>query len=341
MIAARRDNGNAGNAARLPPVPAWGTGRARSPLTGAPEDGTMQLEGTTIYLAPRGFEEDLGRELSNVVEQRGRLFIAEGPPQNPVWAQNTWLAPVAVPVESIADGARRLKAMQRNWWLHSTGFHRRARLIQDKLPHVSAKPLVFGTRPPEAPLGSWTLWEENLIIASSACTSPFPDGEVVFEENKTVPPTRAYLKLWELFTLLTVRPRPGELCLDLGSSPGGWSWVLAEMGARVFSIDKSPLADHIAAHPNINWCGGSAFGLDPRHAGAVDWLFSDVICYPERLLEMVHRWLEHGTCRNFVCTIKLQGQGDMDVVRQFAAIEGSRVMHLSANKHELTWVKLG
>jgi 23S rRNA (cytidine2498-2'-O)-methyltransferase len=73
----------------------------------------------------------------------------------------------------------------------------------------------------------------------------------------------------------------------------------------------------------------------------VDWLFSDVICYPDRLLEMVRRWMEFGECRNFVCTVKLQGDDYMTAVRDFAAIPGSRLMHLSANKHELTWVKLG
>ncbi len=301
----------------------------------------MQFDNTTIYIAPRGYEADLAAELTDVIAQRDRLFVARGPLQHTVWAQNVWLEPQAITIESIGDAARKLKAIQRNWWLHTTGCHRRAKLIQEKLPHVSAKPLVFGTRPPEASLGGWTLWEENRIVASPRCSSPFPDGEVLFVEDKETPPTRAYLKLWELFTLLEVRPQPGELCLDLGSCPGGWSWVLAEFGARVFSVDKAPLAEHIACHPNINWCAGSAFALDPRHAGKVDWLFSDVICYPERLLEMVRRWIEFGECRNFVCTVKLQGENYMDVVRDFAAIPGSRILHLSANKHELTWVRLG
>ncbi len=317
----------------------------------------MRFEQTIIHIAPRGYENELAHELAtgsartagsspaDVLEQRGRLFVVAAPsdgtvPPAPVWAQNTWLAPRAYPITSIGDGASRLRAVQRNWWLHSTAHHRRAQLIQEKLPHVSARPLSFGTPAPGAPLGAWTLWDESLIVASAACTSVFPDGEVAFIENKEIPPTRAYLKLWEAFTLLGLMPRRGELCLDLGSCPGGWSWVLAEAGARVFSVDKAPLAPHIDRHPNINWCAGSAFGLDPRHAGHVDWLFSDVICYPERLLDMVRRWLEVGSCRNFLCTIKLQGEDDMDVVRAFAAIPGSQVMHLSANKHELTWVLL-
>lgn len=298
---------------------------------------------TTIYLAPRGYTEDLIhelQELTSIVEVRGRLVVAKGSPLPVAWAQNVWQTPETIAIESIGDAAKKLKAIQRNWCLHTEAHHRRAKLIQEKLPYVSAKPLAFGQRPPEGELGSWTLWEPNLIVASARCSSPFPNGEVLFLEDKETPPTRAYLKLWELFTLLEVRPKDGELCLDLGSCPGGWTWVLAEMGAKVFSIDKAPLASHIASHPNVHFCAGSAFGLDPRHAGKVDWLFSDVICYPERLLALVKRWLATGQCRNFVCTIKFQHETDHTVAKEFASIPGSRLLHLSCNKHELTWVKL-
>ena len=75
-------------------------------------------------------------------------------------------------------------------------------------------------------------------------------------------------KLWESFTLLPKRPGPGDLCLDLGSAPGGWTWVLASLGAQVFSIDKAPLAPQVDHMPGVSHCIGSGFALDPRHAGA-------------------------------------------------------------------------
>jgi 23S rRNA (cytidine2498-2'-O)-methyltransferase len=74
----------------------------------------------------------------------------------------------------------------------------------------------------------------------------------------------------------------------------------------------------------------------------MDWVFSDVICYPPRLYEWVQRWLASGLCKNFVCTIKMQGsEPDFETTRLFAAIPGSTVVHLYHNKHELTWWKLG
>jgi 23S rRNA (cytidine2498-2'-O)-methyltransferase len=90
--------------------------------------------------------------------------------------------------------------------LYSFAFHRRAALISEKLPRVAAKPIVFGAQAPKAPLGSWTLIDADTILASPHCSSPFPNGEVQFVEDRAAPPSRAYLKLWELFTILCERP---------------------------------------------------------------------------------------------------------------------------------------
>ena len=296
----------------------------------------------SAYLAPRGFEAQLLVELGDkVLCQRGRLVLAKGEPVACAWAQNVWRNPQWIRMDSIGDGVRKLKALQRNWHLHSVDHHRRAALVQEQLPRVSCKPHIFGQPAPTAPLGGWTLWEPNLLLAATDTTSPFADGEVNFVENKLDPPGRAYLKLWEVFTVLGLRPQPGALCLDLGAAPGGWTWVLGMLGARVFSIDKAELAPQVAALPTVAHCIGSGFGLDPRHAGAVDWLFSDMICYPSRLLETIHRWLDVGLCRNYVCTLKFQADTDHETARAFATIPGSQLMHLSCNKHELTWVLLG
>jgi 23S rRNA (cytidine2498-2'-O)-methyltransferase len=212
--------------------------------------------------------------------------------------------------------------------------------LQEKLPHISAKPLKFPAPPPRAPLGSYMLLRENLLLASPSCSSPVPNGAYVFEEDKDIPPNRAYLKLWEALTRIGAMPRAGETCLDLGASPGGWTWVLQTLGARVISIDKAPLAPQIAALPNVEYRAASAFGIEPAEIGPVDWLFSDVICYPERLLRLVDNWKKSGLVRNMVCTIKFQGATDHAAVKSFLDISGSFAMHLYNNKHEITWACL-
>lgn len=270
----------------------------------------------------------------------GRLVLAPGPPRAAAWAQNVWHEPMRIDIASIGDAAKKLRAIQRNWALYVFQLHRRAALIDAQLPPVSAKPLTFGEPPPAAPLGSWTLLAANTVLAAPRCSSPFPNGEVRFVEDRTGPPSRAYLKLWEAFTVLGRKPMPGELCLDLGSSPGGWSWALHELGARVISVDKAPLDPAVAALPGITHLQQSAFALEPAEVGPVDWLLSDVICYPARLLTLVLRWLASGRARNFLCTIKFQGATDHATARAFAAFPGARLMHLGVNKHELTWALL-
>ena len=304
----------------------------------------------TAYLAAEGFTGELDHELGGADMTHGRLLIASGPPRPAAWAANVWLEPQEIAIASISDAAAKLRKIQRNWAAYAPLLYRRAMLIQEQLPKVSAKPLVFGSPPPAAPLGSWTLLDPGTMLAAPHCTNPFPNGEVQFVEDRTGPPSRAYLKLWEALTLIGRRPGPGEICLDLGSSPGGWSWALQRMGAQVVSVDKAPLAPEIARLPGIEHRQESAFALDPHTVGPVDWLFSDVVCYPARLLALVERWLAptgharglkaHEPCRNFVCTVKFQGPTDHETARRFAAIPGSLLRHLFHNKHELTWIKI-
>ncbi|MDE2228252.1 MAG: hypothetical protein KGL11_04330 [Alphaproteobacteria bacterium] len=295
---------------------------------------------TTGYLAPAGFVNDLKHELGAAVrETHGRLVIAEGPPRPVAWVANVWHAPRRLTIASIGDAAKQLRAIQRNWVLYPTAYHRRAALIVEKLTKVSAKPLRFGVPAPTAPLGSWTLLDADTVLAAAKCSSPFPNGEARFVEDKTAP-SRAYLKLWELFTLIGERPHLGETCLDLGASPGGWSWVLARLGARVMAVDKAPLAPSVTQLPNVTVLRQSAFALEPDAIGPVDWLFSDVICYPSRLYALIEKWMRAGTVRRFVCTVKFQGATDFEIAQRFARIPGARLLHLHHNKHELTWLKL-
>jgi 23S rRNA (cytidine2498-2'-O)-methyltransferase len=302
----------------------------------------MTTQRRTGFLAAEGYEQQLREELGEgrVTAAHGRLLLVEGESLSAAWAANIWHDPQTIPIASIADGARKLRALQRNWALYACGLHRRARLIQEQLPHVSAKPMVFPQPAPTAPLGSWTLLDEDTLLAAPRCSSPFPNGEAQFVEDKTAPPNRAYLKLWEALTQLGRYPAPGERCLDLGSSPGGWSWVLQSLGTRVISVDKAPLAPEIAALPGVAFRQASAFALEPAEIGPVDWLFSDVVCYPARLFGLVERWLDSGLARNLVCTLKFQGATDHATSRRFSAIPGARLVHLHHNKHELTWARL-
>ena len=99
----------------------------------------------TAYLAAEGFAAELAREIGPIEFAHDRLLVAAGPEQPAAWAQNIWLAPIEIGIDSIGDAARKLRAIQRNWAVYAPRLHRRAMLIQAQLPVVSAKPLHFGS----------------------------------------------------------------------------------------------------------------------------------------------------------------------------------------------------
>jgi len=297
------------------------------------------------YLAAEGFEAELAEELRRSGRQlagwHGRLALSPDPPAPCAWALDVWTAPREIPVPSIKAAADALRGLQRNWSLYAAAHHRRAALIEARLPPVKARPLAFPEPAPASHLGAWTLLAPDRMLASPAKSSPFVNGEPRFVEDREGPPSRAYLKLWEALTRLGRWPAPGETCLDLGAAPGGWTWALARLGAQVTAVDKAPLDPAVAAMPGVTWRQESAFALDPRQEPPVAWLFSDVICYPGRLLALVRRWIEAGAVRHLVCTVKFQGATDHDAAAQFAALPGAVLFHGAHNKHELTFARLG
>ena len=291
-----------------------------------------------LYVAAPEFIDELTHELGDIFWQKGRLVSAKAQARPPAWALDVWPAHETFHINSIGHAAQELKSRGKFWALLPIEKHRRATLIQEKLRCPKINPLAFTEQPDLPDIGGWSLLDERTLVASPTHWKKFPHGEITFIENKSAPPNRAYLKLWEALTLINRYPQKGERCLDLGASPGGWTWVLSELGAQVTAIDKAPLEPSVTRRPNVTFEQQSAFSIDLEKIGEIDWLCCDVICYPERLYTHVNRWLETGLVKNFICTIKLQGKKDFAVVKKFQEIPGSFTTHLFHNKHELTWL---
>jgi 23S rRNA (cytidine2498-2'-O)-methyltransferase len=292
-----------------------------------------------IFQAVPGFEDLLRAELGSPRELGGPFFYSPDHTGPVFWSRNIWLTPFRLEFDSIGEAARVLRGLQRNWAPVLFTQFRRGALITEKLPPLNTKPRPFPWLLPDSPMGGWTLLDGHTLLASARSESPFPGGIINFEEDKQGPPSRAYLKLEEALVRCRKWPVPGERCLDAGASPGGWTWVLARLGAEVIAVDRAPPEDRILALPGVRFIKHDAFTLKPPDLGPLDWVFSDVVCYPPRLLEWIKKWLDSGLCANFVCTIKLQGEPDFDTLRGFAALPGGNVVHLYHNKHELTWLR--
>lgn len=300
------------------------------------------------WLAPEDWLEYVRQEVGPIPRAWGRLLILEdtnrpGSPPASYWAQNTWLEPRLLEYDSIKDAAKKLRAIQRNWWPYSPALHRRTSLVQEALPHIGHKARAFPFVVPDQAMGAFSLLDEHHMLVSARCTSPFPGGELLFEEDHENPPSTAYLKMWEALTRLGRRPGPAERCIDAGACPGGWTWVFDQLGASTLALDRSPLSPALMASPRVRFRSGNAFAVTPETLGGfgwdgVDWLCSDLICYPAKLYEWVKLWFDSGLVRNFVITLKMQGEADWESTRAFAALPGGAVYHGCYNKHELTWV---
>lgn len=116
-------------------------------------------------------------------------------------------------------------------------------------------------------------------------------------------PSRAAMKLDEALEWYGVSPGKGDLCVDLGSAPGGWTRRLVERGARVWSVDPANLAPDLANHPRVKHFKESAFDFTPSEPA--DWLFCDMAWRPLEVAQMLARWARRAHATHLVANIKL------------------------------------
>ena len=259
------------------------------------------------------------------------------------WARTVMLNPFFLKFNTIGEAAKHLKGIQRNWAPYQYTCFRRAELIQEKLPYINLKDRNFPVKITQSPIGLYTLIDEHNLIASAETTSYLPAGTLRFIEDHENPPSRAYLKIQESLTMAnllngTELPHEGQHCFEAGACPGGWTYVLVGLGAGVHAVDRAELAPSLMSNPLVKFQAHDAFTLKPEDLGPIDWVFSDVICYPERLLQWINMWLDFNPKLNMICTIKMQGEIDWPLIKKFAEIPNSKVVHLNYNKHELTWI---
>ena len=274
-------------------------------------------------------------------------FFREAEVSLPYWARTIMIEPFLLHFDSIGEAAFELKNIQRNWAPYQYQLFRRSALIQEKLPYINLKNRTFPVNIPNSPMGLYTLLDDKTIIASALTNSPLPAGTIQFEEDHINPPSRAYLKLQESLSLYHTFfnadfPGTGDKCFEAGACPGGWTWVLRQLGADVLAVDRAELAPSLMEDSHVKFMAHDAFTLKPDEVCSllecdkIDWLLSDVICYPERLFEWIALWRESGRAKNIICTIKMQGAVNWPLIAEFAKIPKSKILHLNYNKHELT-----
>ena len=292
----------------------------------------------TVCVAREDFLTELCEELGQVSAVVGDLVFTENKNSNICFAQDTWYDPQIVTFESISEATKILQKAGKFWYLHKLENVRRSLLIQEGLRKLPSLTIDFPLATPIPPIGCFTLLDKNTLLYATQRAKKAPSGIYQFIEDKINPPNRAYLKLWEALTLLEQYPEPNALAIDLGASPGGWTYVMQSLGARVIAVDKAELEPRIAKLPRVSYLQKSAFALDPNDFDEpIEWLLSDVACYPERLYDFTLKWIASNKVKRIIFTIKLQGETNLEIIKKFQAIPGGKVVHLTHNKHEVTF----
>ncbi len=153
-------------------------------------------------------------------------------------------------------------------------------------------------------------------------------------------PSRAARKVEEALFWLNMSPGAGEVCIDMGAAPGGWSWSLLEKRCRVIAIDPAELRPDIAKHARLQHIKASAFAYAPDEP--VDWLFGDMAWRPLEVAEMAAKWGRKRWARFLVMNFKLPMKRKwemVDKIRQTLALGGwkrVRTRQLYHDRDEIT-----
>ena len=276
-----------------------------------------------------------------VVSKNKYYYITEPLKQKPIWAQDWWPDCSFHSFTTRNDAVRILKSQPNlGVFAPSPAQPKLTASVRNELRELKLKRIKY-----EVPskfdfkFFGWTLHTDGRLLICHNPYSRFPLGWHEFNEDKSTPPNRAYLKLWEVLTLNYISLKRSDRVVDLGASPGGWTWVLSDCAAKVYAVDRAPLADLVSARPNVSFSRGDAFAVQPGDFADCQWMFSDIICTPERLLDLVQSWQAKSPVRNYVCTVKFKGLCDFDILKRFLEFKNSRIIRLYQNKNEVTWIK--
>jgi 23S rRNA (cytidine2498-2'-O)-methyltransferase len=293
---------------------------------------------TRIYVAKPLYLNELCLELGDNPDIVGNLVFSTREKNNICFALDAWLNPEIITFQSISEAVRILRQAGKYWFLNPIENIRRSHLITTELRKLPPLTHTFPIQEPLPEIGCFSLLDKNTLVYATKRWKNPPLGDFQFIEDKENPPNRAYLKLWEALALLNQYPKPNDTVWDLGASPGGWSYVMQSLGAKVTAFDKSPLEPRIARLPNITFLKQSAFSIEPSSLDTpIDWVLCDVACYPERLYDMTEKWIHSGKAKQLIFTIKLQGETNIEIIEKFQAFSGGRVIQLFYNKHEATF----
>ncbi|GAA5219182.1 23S rRNA (cytidine(2498)-2'-O)-methyltransferase RlmM [Corallincola platygyrae] len=165
-------------------------------------------------------------------------------------------------------------------------------------------------------------------------------------------PSRSSLKLEEAFLTFVPpeetekRVTSGMNAVDLGASPGGWTYQLVRRGMMVSAVDNGPMDQALMDTGQVKHFQEDGFGFEPKRKN-VTWLVCDMVEKPGRVARLMGQWLANRWCEEAIFNLKLpmkqrfsEAERCLDLMKQYLRDEGVRYQvtakHLYHDREEIT-----
>ncbi|MEA9392498.1 23S rRNA (cytidine(2498)-2'-O)-methyltransferase RlmM [Acerihabitans sp. TG2] len=138
-------------------------------------------------------------------------------------------------------------------------------------------------------------------------------------------PSRSTLKLEEAFHVFIPQDEwderlgSGMYAVDLGASPGGWTYQLVRRSMMVHAVDNGAMAESLMATGQVIHHQADGFKFEPPRNN-VYWLVCDMVEKPSRVAQLATDWIVNGWCREAIINLKLPMKKRYEEVRQNLAL---------------------
>jgi 23S rRNA (cytidine2498-2'-O)-methyltransferase len=96
---------------------------------------------------------------------------------------------------------------------------------------------------------------------------------------------------------------PGMTAVDLGASPGGWTWQLVQRGLMVLAVDNGNIDPALLETGQVKHRRDDGFHFRP--AEPVDWMVCDMVESPSKIARIAAKWIAEGWCQETIFNLKL------------------------------------
>jgi len=139
-------------------------------------------------------------------------------------------------------------------------------------------------------------------------SSPWSSGIPRLKYSKSAP-SRSTLKLDEAWqTFFKKEDQNNYLdrkmtAVDLGASPGGWTWQFTRRFIHVHAIDNGPMQKELMDSGLVTHLKVDGFNYRPPKP--VTWMVCDIVESPKKVAKLISQWLCNGWCTYTIFNLKL------------------------------------